>query len=433
MRKIKDRVLHNLPLKILAVIVSILLWLIVINLNDPVIDKPYSGIQVDIINDEQLIDDGKVYEVLDNTGTVSVTVRAPRSVIESLSVEDIHAVADLSKITVSDTVEIVAYSDRNNDNIEEISIPNDFLKLNIENAMATQVYITPEVTGEPAEGYIIGDVSTSQNIVRLSGPESLISRVKDAIVTVDVSNMVSSISTNTDIHLFDADGYEIKSDIITKNVDSVSLNAQILATKTVPLTYSTTGNVASGYVLDGEITSNPMSVLIAGTEEELAEISSIKIPGDELDVTGVNQDYVQVIDVTEYLPDGIILGNSEYSGMATATVGVVRENYISYAFDEQTLMIYNGSEDFNISVQSMQNGLVLELAGLDSTLASLSEENVKAEIDMNDLLAVNGWDELRAGTYEMQVTLSLPDDVRQLRPASVVILVEEATDASTNE
>lgn len=433
MKKIKDRILHNLPLKILAVVVSTILWLVVINLNDPVIDKPYSGIKVDLINDEQLIDDGKVYEILEDTGTVSVTVRAPRSVIESLSIDDIHAVADLSKISVSDTVEIVAYSDRNSENIEEISIPNDFLKLKIENALARQVYITPEITGIPAEDYIIGEVTTSQNIVRLSGPESLMTRVKDAVVTVDVSDMTSSISTNTEIRLYDADGYEINSDYITKNVDSVSVNAQILATKVVPILYATSGDVATGYVLNGEISSNPSSVLIAGTEEDLAEVSNIRIPDSELDVTGIETDLVQVVDITDYFPSGIVLGNQEYSGMATATVGVVRESYSTYVYDEQSLIINNGSSDFEITIRELPNGLPLEVAGLEATLNTLSAANVSAEIDMNDLLAVNGWDELRAGTYEMQIEVSLPDDVRMLRPASVVILVEEIEEAEADQ
>ena len=428
LKTVKNRILHNLPLKILALFIAMMLWLIVVNLNDPVIDKPFTGIQVELKNGEQLESDGKVYEILDESGTVTVTIYAPRSVIDELSKEDIHAVADLSEISVSNTIEITAYSDRENDKIESIYIPKNFLKLSIENAMKSQVYITPVITGEPAEDYIIGDVSTSQNIVRLSGPESMISKIYSAVVSVDVTGMTSSISTNTEILLYDVEGNEIANDSITKNVDSVSVNAQILQTKKVPILYSTMGTVANGYVLTSEITSNPATILIAGTKSNLAEVTSISIPAEELNVTGINMDMIQVIDVQKYLPEGIVLGNKDYSGRTTVTVGVEREEKATYVFNEQTMLIDNGDSDFDISIEELTYNLPLELAGLADTLDSLSTFNVKGKIDMNDILAAYELEKLEAGTYQADVYITLPEGVRLLEPVSVKVIVEEKTE-----
>ncbi len=425
MKNIKNKILHNLPLKLLALFVSMMLWLIVVNLNDPVIDKPFTGIAVELINGEQLDSEGKVYEVLENTGTVSVTVYAPRSVIDELSKEDIHAVADLNEISVSNTIEITAYSDRDNEKIEDIYIPKNFLKLNIENALRSQVYITPEITGEPADDYIIGDISMSQNIVRLTGPESIINQISAAVVTVDVSGMTSSIATNTEILLYDEEGNEIDNDSVKKNVESVSVNAQILETKKVPIIYSTMGTVANGYVLSGEIVSNPATVLIAGTNEVLSEVSSISIPETELNVTGINTDMIQVVDVQEFLPEGIILGNKEYSGKATVTVGVEREERTTFVFNEQTMLIDNGDPDFNISVEILEDNLPLELAGLSETLDSLTDISIKGRIDMNEIITSYELDSLKAGVYQANVYFTMPEGVRLVNAVSVKVIVED--------
>jgi predicted DNA-binding protein with PD1-like motif len=424
-KNIKNKILHNLPLKLLALFVSMMLWLIVVNLNDPVIDKPFTGIEVELINGEQLDSEGKVYEILENTGTVSVTVYAPRSVIDELSKEDIHAVADLNEISVSNTIEITAYSDRDNEKIEDIYIPKNFLKLNIENALRSQVYITPEITGEPADDYIIGDISMSQNIVRLTGPESIINQISAAVVTVDVSGMTSSIATNTEILLYDEEGNEIDNVSVKKNVESVSVNAQILETKKVPIIYSTMGTVANGYVLSGEIVSNPATVLIAGTNEVLSEVSSISIPETELNVTGINTDMIQVVDVQEFLPEGIILGNKEYSGKATVTVGVEREERTTFVFNEQTMLIDNGDPDFNISVEILEDNLPLELAGLGETLDSLTDISIKGRIDMNEIITSYELDSLKAGVYQANVYFTMPEGVRLVNAVSVKVIVED--------
>ncbi len=426
----KNKILNNLGLKILALLISLMLWLIVINLNDPVMDKPYSGIKVEVINADALSDEGKVYEILEGTGTVSVVIYAPRTVIENLSKDDIHAVADLSQISVSNTVEITAYSDRNNDQIEKITIAKNSLKLSIENELSKQVLIDAQTTGEPAEGYIVGDVSTNQNIVRLSGPESVISTISSASVSVDVSGMSSSISTNTEIKLYDADGVEVTNESVVKNINAISLNAEILATKYVNLAFSSTGSPQEGYLLNGTISSNPSRVLIAGNEDDLSDVSRIVVAGSELDVTDISENLVRVIDITPYLPEGIRLGNLGYSGMATVTVEVEPEIESTFIYNEQHMFVGNGTDNVDISVKEMANHLQIKLAGLASTIAGLTEDDVKVSIDMNDIIEEYGLDSLKAGTYLTPVYIELPDGVRLLEQETVTVIVKDrVTDA----
>ena len=58
----KAKILENLSLKILAVFISILLWLIVINVSDPVSDTSYSDIPLTVVNADSITSQGKVYD-----------------------------------------------------------------------------------------------------------------------------------------------------------------------------------------------------------------------------------------------------------------------------------------------------------------------------------------------------------------------------------
>ena len=86
---------RNFGLKIMAFVFAALLWLIVVNIDDPVSKATFSDVDVMITNPEVVTNQGKVYQVLDEQKT-SVTVYAKRSVLADIAKEDIVATADLS-------------------------------------------------------------------------------------------------------------------------------------------------------------------------------------------------------------------------------------------------------------------------------------------------------------------------------------------------
>ena len=104
--KRRNKLWHNLGLKIMAVVFSILLWLVAVNINDPVERKIFRDVKVETTNTSVLTDENKLYQVLDDTDTVTVTVRASRSVLENLNSSDISATADFSELSFTNTVPV---------------------------------------------------------------------------------------------------------------------------------------------------------------------------------------------------------------------------------------------------------------------------------------------------------------------------------------
>ena len=87
----KAKILENLSLKILAVFISILLWLIVINVSDPVSDTSYSDIPLTVVNADSITSQGKVYDITSDD-TVSISVSAKRSILDSLGKDNFKAI-----------------------------------------------------------------------------------------------------------------------------------------------------------------------------------------------------------------------------------------------------------------------------------------------------------------------------------------------------
>lgn len=81
----KNLFTKNLGLKIISVLGAFFLWLVVVNVDDPIISKTYTGIPVEILNEEVLTDQGKCYEVLNDSANINVVVTAHRSVLDGMS------------------------------------------------------------------------------------------------------------------------------------------------------------------------------------------------------------------------------------------------------------------------------------------------------------------------------------------------------------
>ena len=86
LKKLGRSITNNFGLKILATIFAIVLWLVVVNVDDPKITKSFTT-TISIENANALRDMGKYYEIVDDRNTVTFSVSAKRSLIEDLKYE----------------------------------------------------------------------------------------------------------------------------------------------------------------------------------------------------------------------------------------------------------------------------------------------------------------------------------------------------------
>ena len=100
----KQILFHNLSIKLLSIIVAAIVWLLIMNIDDPYKTKSFV-VPVQTTNEEALHSVNKVYEVVEGN-TANVSVRGKRSVVDNLEADDISATADLSELSSVNAVAI---------------------------------------------------------------------------------------------------------------------------------------------------------------------------------------------------------------------------------------------------------------------------------------------------------------------------------------
>ena len=93
----KDRLTNNIGLKVMSLLFAIILWMLVVNVDDPVDEETFRNVPVQVLHEEIFTTKASTYSILDGNETVSVTVRARRKVLSDVRSSDITVTADIRK------------------------------------------------------------------------------------------------------------------------------------------------------------------------------------------------------------------------------------------------------------------------------------------------------------------------------------------------
>ena len=316
----------------------------------------------------------------------------------------------MNDLTSLNTISIKLYTNKYNDKLDSIKGSIESVKLNIEDKQARSFPIRPNVTGDIQEGYMVGNVSTEQNLIRVSGPQSVVSQIAKAQAEVDVSGFTSNIGTDSDIRLYNEEGVEIRSESIEKNITKVRVNVEILEKKTVPITYKVSGVPADGYKATGEITSSRNSIMIAGKSKLMRETNSIEIPEGVLDVSGARETVQTTIDINDYLPEGAILAEEDFNGQITIAAGVEQVQRLNVSIPVDSINIDGVPLGFHATITEPEENYGIVLIGLSSELEQIDMTALEAYVDMAACVAAEERTEVEDGYYRMPLAVRLPED-----------------------
>ena len=423
----KKLLTRNLGLKLASLLLAFVLWFLVAQIYDPKDTVTFNNIQVRLINTELLDEEGKVYEVLDNSNLVRVTVTGPQSIVKSeLRRSDIVAEADMSKLTDINTIAITYYCENISNDSVEIKGNHDSVRLNVEDKTSKWIKLESNTIGDVASGYMIGNVTLDQTNIEVTGPKSAISQVDHAGVDINVTDSTTSLSANVDIKLYDADDNELVLESVKKNVDSAYMTVEVLATKEVPVEIKYMGVPEDGYMATGEVESSVPTVRIAGTVSTLVGISAITVPEDRMNITGQSDNLVDIINLKEYLPANVRLADKSFDGKITATVyiepivskdlTVAAENIsVTGVPDGMEAEITSTAEEYNITV-----------SGLSRDVSVLHDSSVTGILNLTQWMEDNGVEELTPGTYTIPVTFNLAEDITVVPDINIHIRLKNA-------
>ena len=427
----KKALTRNLGLKLASLVLAFVLWFLVAQIYDPKDTVTFNNIQVRLINTELLDEEGKVYEVLDNSNLVRVTVTGPQSIVKSeLRRSDIVAEADMSKLTDINTIAITYYCENVSNDSVEIKGNHDSVRLSVEDKTSKWIKLESNTIGEVASGYLIGNVTLDQTNIEVTGPKSAISQVDHAGVDINVTDSTSSLSANVDIKLYDADDNELTLESVKKNVNSAHMTVEVLATKEVPVEIEYMGVPEDGYMATGEVESSVPTVRIAGTASALVGISAITVPEDRMNITGQSSDLVDIINLKEYLPSNVRLANKSFDGKITATVYIEPIDTKDLTIPADNISITGVPDGMEAEVTSTAEEYNITVSGLTRDVSILRDSSVTGVLDLNQWMEDNGLEELTPGNYTIPVTFNLSEDITVDTDVNIHIRLKNA-DSST--
>lgn len=408
----KNKLTLNLGLKLISVLFAFVLWLIVVNVDDPMMTKKFKDIPVNILNENLLEEQGQVYEVMDNSATVTITVKAKRSVIESLSKSDFYASADFAERITANNVPIKVRATKNENKISDINLDNNTVKIMIESKENKQVPVELHLKGTTADGFTVGSTHVNPNNITITGPASEISKVAKVVLQADVSGLNADTSVVLTGVLCNAAGEAVDETRIEKSVEQYQADIKLLHTKSVDLDFAVEGEVASGYrYISMEYT--PTTVSIAGEEKALSTISTLEIPSSELNIAGATGNVIKKVDISKYLPSGLQLSNSVEKEIQV-TLKVQRMESKTLTFPVSAIDVLNTPVGLDMTFDYYDTVSVI-VQGLSQDLDRITSDDIHLSVDLKGK---------QAGLYYMETAVTVPDGYTISAPPTVRVLLK---------
>ena len=390
------------------------MWLIVVNIDDPVTDKTYTGIPVQVINEEVVTSANRTYQIVDDTQEVSVTVTAQRSVLNDVKAEDIVAIADMKEISLGTQIPIeVKIEGYKYDSA--VSNPRN-LQIQIDDEAKNNFPITPTTLGTVREGYVIGELKANPEKVTIRGPKTVIDSINRVVAEVDVSGLSSDTEVEARLVLYDANNNVIDQSLLANNLgkEGLSVDVKLHQIKSVKVELDTSMvTAADGYKIS-EISVEPQEVRISGSKSALARVTEISVPASALTAVNLTQRTERSIDISQYLPEDVSLVD-ENADNVVVTIAVEKPGAKNFEVSTSSITVNNLDSNLELSYGSVVD-LEIQIKGPDATLNTFSIAK-KVSIDLKDYT--------RPGTYTVPVSVELPSGCSLVNEVSVEVILEE--------
>ena len=385
-KKLMKRLTNNFGLKLLSILFSIALWLVVVNIADPDGTKTFS-VPVTIQNKDVIEKMGKVPDVVGDTDVASFYITGPRSYVEGMNADDFTVTADLSQVDLADEDEIklvrIEVTAKKYEKYITIHQKTVNMQVTLDDYAEKNFVISPVTTGTPADGCAIGDVEVTPNLLTVSGPESVVSKINKVTATINVNGISSDVTDNVVPVLYDEEGNVISSDLLETNQSTVSIKANILGTKALPIHCDVTGEPADGYEYKG-FEYAPQKVTVKGEAEILNTMSAITIPEEVIDITGATGNVENTIDITTYLPDGVSLVDDEVTQIAIKALIVSKETRV-FNLPVANISVEGLPDSYELTYNSNVTTVPLTIRASQDDIDSFDIGSVQASIDASDL------------------------------------------------
>ena len=260
---------------LLSIVIAFGLWLYVITYVSPNSEETYYNIPV-VLEGESVLNERGLMCTSTSSSTVSLQLAGARSDLIKVNQNNITVKANLSAITEpGQKINLrytISYPGNVAQNAFETLSQSDFY-VDVEYRRVKDVPVVVQYDGTRSEDYLYDteNVQLDYSTVNVIGPASVADKIQQAVIEVDLTDQVESISESYRYTLCDAEGNPVDAAEITTDVEEIHLDMKIQRIKELKLVAQVTyGGGATEE--NTTITVNPASIRVTGSDAALAEL-----------------------------------------------------------------------------------------------------------------------------------------------------------------
>lgn len=398
---------------VVSILISIFLWLYVVNVENTEIDVTVPDIPVTFIGADDILADRQLLVKDQGTQNVTLTIRCKRSQSTKMTKDNFEVTVDLTDIRSTGV----------HDRIYDVKLPEDVSEKDTLIIGKSPEYVTVEIArlsskpvpvygllnGGAAEGYMVKQLEFSPASVTVSGPEEIISQIHHANVVVDRENLNKTVTESCTFELVDRDGDPVDSSEIETDVSLVEVTVPIVMYKEVPLSVDIIeggGAKESNAIVDIE----PKRITLAGDAELLEGLNVITLGAIDL------ADFEST-----YTGNYQIKINNELENVSKTTEATVTVNLRGLTVKHvqaKNITCINVTEGYQAEVKTLF--LDVKVRGPEGVVKLVDTYSVSVYADLADLGTYTGNKQVPAKVY-----VDGYDDVGVIGTYDVVISVEK--------
>lgn len=393
---------NDTAVKVLSIIVAIVMWLYVMNEQNPQVTYIVRDVPVKLSN----LDEDK-FALKDESSqfTVNVKVRGRRSLVTDLKPNDISAEVSMRGRMEGDNlirVDVVVPP-----NIELIDVLPREIMVTLEAVIEEQRPVTVEVVGTPAQGFAAGKPQVKPQEVVIKGPRSIVNSIKKISTTIDISDKDSAVTSTLPFMVLDGQGNEQKR--ITFRPDVVEVTVPIVPVSNVQVLPNIRGNPPEGYIIR-DVRIDPPSITVTGSADILNNLQSIST--EPINIQG--EVSTVSVDVNLLLPKGITIFDEEVQS-ARVTVEIEKLATTTLNIKSDKIAVEGANSGLNAELEHDRD-VILTVSGPESIIDKANENMVKLNVDITGLTEGEHFVKIRAD-------VSRPYRVIKIEPSEIHVTI----------
>lgn len=361
---------------ILSLVISLSIWIIMSISTGNDTSLTISGIPVQVELSDEAVNNGlQVFSGSDYTA--SLTVTGNRVVVGSLQASDITVKAAANYVDSAGNYTLYLNASKNNPYSDfqiSSSIKPSTIDVFIDYLREETFDIQENVVYKVDDGYYASTTLSSKTIY-ISGPQSEVSKIAKVVASADIDGTLnSSQKVDADIKLYNSEGQEIKTDLLSLDFKTVEAAISVLPEKEVPLKPVFT-NLPSGLqITDDMISVEPSSIMLAGTDDVLVKTDSVSLaPIDFTTLTNTKTTF----DLAVEIPTDC----KNISNTSTAKVTLDLSSLSSKKLVVEKFTVQGLASGYSAEVT--QKNLEVTVYGMSSQIDSLNASDITAVIDVS--------------------------------------------------